>query len=174
MGRIGDAGAPVGELTRELAGATMKGNATRSSSGGANYVVGRTMQIPLASGGSSDLTFAVQNPESVPLIIRGVTAVITAAGGSSASINIGIVSSSSKTAVDVISSGDLASLGVVPYIISHRLNDAGSSAITPVPISLWEKNGNSSDSWLTGKIRFDGASSMVGYMLIEVVPLYST
>jgi hypothetical protein len=173
MPRIKNHSVPIGEMAAGLAGKTLS-DATRSSSGGANYVVARTMVFPLAAGISSELALSVQNPESYPLVIRSATLVLRTPGQSSASLNIGIVGSSAATALDVVSSADISSAAVVPLIIGHALNNAGSSAITRANISVWEKNGASSDAWLTAKIKVDGASSLSGQLLIEAIPFYST
>ena len=173
MPRIKNFSVPIAELAGGLAGKTLS-DALKSSSGGANYIVPRTMVLPFKAGISSELAIAVQNPESFPLAIRSVMAVIRTPGASSAVLDVGIVGSSSKTAVDIISSLAIDAAGIFPVVMGFRLNDAGSSAITPVALSIWEKNGNSSDAWLTAKIKVDSASSFTGQLLIEVVPFHSS
>ena len=173
MPRIKNHTVPIAEMATGLAGKTLS-DATKSSSGGANYIVPRTMVFPLTAGVSSELAMAVQNPESYPLVIRSITAVIRTEGQSSASLDIGIVASSSKTAVDLVSSLSIDAQGIFPAVMGFRLNDVSSSAVISVPISVWEKNGNSSDAWLTAKIKVDGASSLTGQLFVEVVPFHSS
>ncbi len=98
MPRIPNNSVPTGELVRELAGKTI----TSESRTSADYVVPRTMMLPLTTGTSSGIVLAVQNPESYPLIIRSATLVVLTEAQTSASVDIGIVASSSKTASDLM------------------------------------------------------------------------
>lgn len=151
---IKNEGAPIGEIAQGLAG-------KESTETGAGYIVPRTIVVPLSGGVSSEMSFGIENPESYPMWVRGIDLHIQTAGQSSASMNIGIVASSSKTAADLVSSGDLATAEIV------NCSMVGNA-------SLWQKNGNSSDAWITGKVVVDGASSLDGYAYIEAVPVHST
>ena len=174
MPRINNHTVPISEMADGLAGKTLS-DATKSSSGGANYIVPRTMVFPLTAGVSSEIALAVQNPESYPLVVRSITAVIRTEGQTNASLDIGIVASSSKTAVDLVSSLSINAQGIFPVLMGQRIDDPGSSLrLVEVGISVWEKNGNSSDAWLTAKIKVDGASSLTGQLLVEVVPFHSS
>ena len=169
---------PTGEIVRELAGKTL-GSAIKTS----HYVQGRTLVLPLTGGLSSNAVqvIAVENPESYPLLIRGVTIVVTTHGGvgtSSAAINIGIVASSSKTDADIFSSGPVDNalgVGTRQLIIGYTPQaGSGSSGLSIADISIWEKNGASSDAWLTARLVGDSASCLAGYLMVDVVPLFST
>ncbi len=176
MPRLENNSVPTGELVTELAGKSLNS----ANNAGANYIVPRTMVLPLATGTSSGIVFAVQNPESYPLIIRKATLVVLTEAQTSASMDIGIVASSSKNASDVFG-GAAASppgtIGIFDLEVGKTFNGgSGSSGVflTAGGVSRWEKNGASSDAWLTGKLTLGTGSSLAGYLFLEVVPLFST
>jgi len=179
MPRIKNQSVPIAELAQGLAGKTLS-DASKSSSGGANYITPRTIMAPLATGTSSGIVLAVQNPESYPLIIRQVSLVVQTPGQTSCSIDIGIVASSSKSASDIFNgaaAGPPGTIGAFHLPVGYTpVGGSGSSGLhlSAGGVSVWEKNGNSSDAWLTGKLILGTGSSLAGYALIEVVPFHSS
>ena len=176
MPRIKNRSVPTGELVRELAGKSL----SSANNAGANYVVSRYLQLPIATGTSSGIVMAVQNPESYPLIVRSVTLVVDVAAQTSASFDIGIVASSGASASDIFG-GAAASppgtVGTFPLPVGRTFNGGSGSSgsfLTAGGISKWEKNGFSSDAWMTAKLTLGTGSSLAGYLLVEVIPYFST
>lgn len=176
MPRIPNNSVPTGEIVRELAGKTINTESRTS----ADYVVTRTMMLPLQTGTSSGIVLAVQNPESYPLIIRQATLIVLTEAQTSASVDIGIVASSSKSASDLFKGaaasppGTLGNFVLLPGYLPTAGSGSSGIALLPAGISKWEKNGFSSDSWLTMKLTLGTGSSLAGYLMLEVVPLFST
>ena len=127
---------------------------------GVSYIPGITLMVPLAAGGSSDLAFAVQNPFAADVHIRSMQLDIRTAGQSSASIDIGLVASSISTDTDIVSSASLAEALILPVITGGW-------------DTRWKKNGSTANAWLTGKIKVDGATGLVGDLIIEALPLFT-
>ena len=128
---------------------------------GITYLPEITLAVPLSAGVSSELAFSVENPFTVSAMIRSMILDIRTPGQSSASIDIGLVNSSAGTGTNIISSGSLTEALILPVIISGW-------------DSKWAAKGSTANAWITGKIKVDGASSLAGDVIIEVLPLFST
>ncbi len=127
---------------------------------GISYLPGITMVVPLAPGTSSEFAFQVENPFAVSAIIRSLIVDIRTPGQSSASIDIGLVASSGATDTDIISSGSLTEALILPVVIGGW-------------DTKWAAKGSTANAWITGKIKVDGASSLAGDVIIEVLPLFA-
>ena len=126
---------------------------------GISYLPGLSLVVPLEKGTSSEFAFQVENPFGVSAIIRSMMLDIRTPGQSSASIDIGLVDSSSETDTDIISSGSLTEALILPVIINGW-------------DTKWAAKGSTVNAWITGKIKVDGASSLAGDVIIEVLPLF--
>jgi hypothetical protein len=153
MGVIKNRSVPVGELVREVVG-------PENTDG--NYISGRIAYVKLAGGVSSGVAFAWENRESNPIAVTKVVLSLTAnAGGSSQVMAIHVVSSSGTVGSATAGSIKVSALGVLSNLSSA--------------IDRMEKQGASSDSWLTGSYKSDGGgSSLAGYAAIHYIPLYTT
>lgn len=125
------------------------------------YLPTHVLSVNLSGGSSGTRAFAVQNPYSVDALVQQVMLDIRTASSSLARLNIGLVSSSSKSATNL---GD----GI------------GVDRAVPVPVvvggadRVWKAKGHSSDAWMTGVIQNGPAAGLAGRVIIVAVPLYST
>ena len=130
---------------------------------GISYVMKRYIVEDLASGNANAFAFAVQNPEGVDCLVTNVIVDITTAGGTASSVlDVDVVASATDTGDKVIDGLDLNATGV-----ADRHDDVGSNGGEP---KKWDKNGGAND-YVTGKILVQNASSLVGKVVIEYVPL---
>lgn len=125
------------------------------------YIPSISFGVSLDAGGSSEQAFSVQNPFYDDCIIESLKLNVTAAGGSSCALNIGIVSSSSQSDSDILSSGSVASARIYPIV------SGGAD-------KLWKSRSSTANAWLTGKYVRDGSTGLVGEAIITVLPLYSS
>jgi len=153
MGVIKNRSVPVGELVREIVG---------PANTDGNYISQRIAYAKLSGGVSSGIAFAWENVESNPIAVTKVVLDITAnVGGSSEVMALSVVSSSGTVAAANTGSIKVSALGVLSNLSSA--------------INRMEKQGDSSDTWLTGSYKSDaGASSLTGYAAIHYIPLYTT
>ena len=147
--------APVAEVAREVAG---------SAQSGIDYVHKKHIVEDLASGATNAFAFAIQNPEPVDCLITRVIVDITTAGGSATSVlDVDTVDGATATGDDIIDGLDLNATG-----ISDNITNGGTNG-DKKPVK-WDKRGGTNDG-LTGKILVANASSLVGKVIIEYVPL---
>ena len=146
--------APVAEAAREIAGPAQSGIA---------YVHKKHIIEDLASGSANAFAFAVQNPEDVDCIVTNVVVDITTAGGTASSVlDVDVVGDATSTGDDIVDGLDLNAAGTF-----DRHSSPGTNGGAPVK---WDKKGGTND-YVTGKILAQNASSLVGQVVIEYVPL---
>ncbi len=130
---------------------------------GVSYVAKRYIVEALTAGNANAFAFAVQNPEGVDCIVTNVIVDITTAGGTASSVlDVDVAADATSTGDSIIDGLDLNATGV-----ADRHDDPGTNGGEALK---WEKNGGTND-YITGKILVQDASSLVGKVIIEYVPL---
>ena len=123
------------------------------------------LKVALSSGVANAFAAAVQNPESVDVIIVRCVVDITTAGGTATSVlDVDVVGSATATGDDVFDGLDANATG-----ISDSLNSTDNGTNGEGKSWKWDKNGGTND-YVTAKILVADASSLAGSLYIEYIP----
>ena len=122
-------------------------------------------QVALSSGSADAFAVALQNPESVDVIIVRCIVDITTAGGTATSVlDIDVVANGTSTGDDIFDDVDADATG-----ISDSLNSTDNGANGEGKSWKWDKKGGTND-YVTAKILTANAASLAGNLYIQYIP----
>ena len=125
----------------------------------------KLLQVALSSGNANAFAVAVQNPESVDVIIVRCIVDITTAGGTASSVlDIDVVGDATSTGDDIFDGVDANATG-----ISDSLNSTDNGTNGEGKSWKWDKKGGTND-YVTAKILTANAASLAGNLYIQYVP----
>ncbi len=134
------------------------------SPSGANLPT-KWLQVALTSGVANAFAVAVQNPETVDVIIvRCVLDITTAGGTASSELDVDVVSGATSTGDDIFDGVDADATG-----ISDSLNSTDNGTNGEGKSWKWDKKGGTND-YVTAKILTANAASLGGNLYIEYIP----
>ena len=123
------------------------------------------LQVALSSGSANDFAVAVQNPESVDVIIVRCILDITTAGGTASSVlDVDVVASATSTGDDIFDGVDANSAG-----ISDSLNSTDNGTNGEGKSWKWDAKGGTND-YVTEKILTANAASLAGNLYVQYIP----
>ena len=123
------------------------------------------LQVALAGGSTNAFAVAVQNPESVDvLIVRCIVDITTAGGTASSVLDVDVVDGATDTGDDIFDGVDANAAG-----ISDSLNSTDNGTNGEGKSWKWDKNGGTNDH-VTAKILVANATSLAGNLYIQYVP----
>jgi hypothetical protein len=123
------------------------------------------VQVALSSGNANAFAVALQNPETVDVIIVRCILDITTAGGTASSVlDIDVVGSATSTGDDIFDGVDANATG-----ISDSLNSTDNGTNGEGKSWKWDKKDGTND-YVTAKILAQNAASLAGKLYIQYVP----
>ena len=123
------------------------------------------LQVSLSGGSTNAFAVAVQNPETVDLIIVRCVLDVTTAGGTATSVlDVDVVADATSTGDDIFDGVDANAAG-----ISDSLNSTDNGTNGEGKSWKWDKNGGTND-YLTAKILTANATNLAGNLYIEYIP----
>ena len=123
------------------------------------------LKVALSGGSANAFAAAVQNPESVDVIIVRCILDITTAGGTGSSVlDIDVVGSATDTGDDIFDGVDANATG-----ISDSLNSTDNGTNGEGKSWKWDKKDGTND-YLTAKILTQNAASLAGKLYIQYIP----
>ena len=123
------------------------------------------LQVSLSGGSANAFAVAVQNPESVDVIIVRCILDITTAGGTATSVlDVDVVADATSTGDDVFDGVDANATG-----ISDSLNSTDNGTNGEGKSWKWDKKGGTND-YVTAKILTANATNLAGNLYVQYVP----
>jgi hypothetical protein len=123
------------------------------------------LQVALSGGSTNAFAAAVQNPETVDVIVVRCILDVTTAGGTATSVlDVDVVASATSTGDDILDGVDADATG-----ISDSLNATDNGANGEGKSWKWDKKGGTND-YVTAKILVANATSLAGNLYIQYVP----
>ena len=123
------------------------------------------LKVALAGGAANAFAVALQNPESVDVIIVRCILDITTAGGTATSVlDVDVVGDATSTGDDIFDGVDADAAG-----IGDSLNDTDNGTNGEGKSWKWDKNGGTND-YVTAKILTANATNLAGNLYVQYVP----
>ena len=123
------------------------------------------LKVSLSGGSANAFAAAVQNPETVDVIIVRCILDITTAGGTATSVlDVDVVGSATATGDDIFDGVDANATG-----ISDSLNATDNGTNGEGKSWKWDKSGGTND-YVTAKILTADATSLAGSLYVQYVP----
>ena len=128
-------------------------------------VPAKWLQVALSGGSANAFGAAVQNPESVDVVIVRCIFDITTAGGSATSVlDVDVVADATSTGDKVFDGVDANATG-----ISDSLNATDNGTNGQGKSWKWDKKGGTND-YVTAKILVANATNLVGNLYVQYIP----
>ena len=123
------------------------------------------LQVALSGGAANAFAAAVQNPESVDVIIVRCVLDITTAGGTATSVlDVDVVADATSTGDDIFDGVDANATG-----ISDSLNSTDNGTNGEGKSWKWDKKGGTNDH-ITAKILTANATNLAGKLYVQYMP----
>ncbi len=123
------------------------------------------LQVALSGGSTNDFAVAVQNPESVDVIVVRCILDITTAGGTATSVlDVDVVANGTSTGDDIFDGVDANATG-----ISDSLNSTDNGTNGEGKSWKWDKKGGAND-YVTAKILTANATNLAGNLYVQYIP----
>jgi len=119
---------------------------------------GKWVRVALSGGAANAISFAWQNPESSKIIIDRVLLYVTTAGGSGATMDIGVCGSATATSDNLIDGATIDSVGLY-----DNISDGGTNGKAR---QIADEKGGTND-YVTGKILGADSANLAGYVYIH-------
>jgi len=119
---------------------------------------GKWVKVDLAGGSANDFAFAWQNPESSKIIVDRVILRVTTAGGSGATMDIGVAGDATTNGDDLIDGVDISSAGIF-----DNISDGGTNGKSRQVVD--EKGGT--NDYITGQILGADSPNLAGSVYIH-------
>ena len=123
------------------------------------------LQVSLSGGSTNAFAAAVQNPETVDVIIvRSILDITTAGGTATSVLDVDVVADATSTGDDMFDGVDANATG-----ISDSLNSTDNGTNGEGKSWKWDKKGGAND-YVTAKILVANATSLAGKLYVQYVP----
>ena len=123
------------------------------------------LKASLSGGSANAFAAAVQNPESVDvLVVRCILDITTAGGTATSVLDVDVVSGATSTGDDIFDGADANATGM-----SDSLNATDNGTNGEGKSWKWDKKGGTND-YVTAKILVADATNLAGNLYIHYVP----